>query len=164
MPEDVINGTLMNPEQAVLRQLCFNSCPYSERVDIGGYLAEVSQGTSQQRSAYHAAMDTCRAVEVTDYFFDSCVFDVLMTGEQQFSGMASSAYSDVKRYSSRQPRWTNRTSLELYTKPYSITKPTTYIPNTSDAYRFSSTCCLIRTLLFVYIAHILSRLLMFKSR
>lgn len=162
MPEEVLNGTRHNPEEAVIRQLCFDSCPASERVDIGEYLSAVyHSGTADQQQAYLSAQASCRDIGVTDYFFDSCVFDLLMTGEPLFSNMAVNAYEDVKKYASRQPRWTDRQSLNHYVSL--VTKDTADVAgggSPSLANTLSSSITLIRTLLFVYIMHIVSFLLL----
>ena len=156
MPEKVLNGTIGNPDMPVIRQLCLNSCPVAERVNIVQQLGNLSSGTSVQRAAHSRAQDTCREKGVTDFFFDSCVFDLLMTGEDLFANMAASAYQDVKKYASRQPRWSNRTSLEQQPKnTISQTDGSTADGHSSARGGYSSQT-LIRTLLFVYIMHVLS--------
>lgn len=156
MPEKVLNGTIGDPDIPAIRQLCINSCPVAEKVDIVQQLGNISSGTSVQRAAHSKAQKTCREKGVTDFFFDSCVFDLLMTGEELFVNMAASAYQDVKKYASRQPRWSNRTFLVEQTKN-SISQ--THEPTAeghSSAKGANSGRSLIRTLLFVYIMHILS--------
>lgn len=158
MPEEVLNGTRHNPDDVLLRQLCFDSCPISERVDIGKYLSSFYlSGSVEQQEAYLSAQTSCRDIGVTDYFFDSCVFDLLMTGEPEFSDMAVDAYEDVKKYASRQPRWTNRTSLDHYVT--TITKDSFNavaddVPSSASSSVFSISSLLVRTLLFVYIMHV----------
>lgn len=160
IPEKVLNGTINNLATKDLRQLCINKCPLAERVNIGQLLANISSGSRVQKASYAAAQQTCHEQSVTDFFFDSCVFDLLMTGERSFADMASSAYSDVKKYASRQPRWSNRTHLEqYYTKPSSVDgqrHASTHPTQASAAAQKYSTHSLLRTLLFVYIMHVTS--------
>lgn len=160
IPEKVLNGTINQPDSSPLRQLCVNSCPDSERVNIAQLLANISTGSSVQKKAYAAAEQTCREKSVTDFFYDSCVFDLLMTGEALFADMANSAFEDVRKFASRQPRWSNRTHLvEYYTKslPDKQPSPTGSHISSAAVYRLNSS--LVRTLLFVYIMHVLSILL-----
>lgn len=159
MPEKVLNGTIGNPDIPVIRQLCVNSCPNSERVDITRQLSDLSSGTSAQKVAHSKAQQTCRDKGVTDFFFDSCVFDLLMTGEELFSNMAASAYQDVKKYASRQPRWSNRTILvEGAVKVTTSSRDSPSLDGHSSARGANSSHSLIRTLLFVYIMHVLSHI------
>lgn len=158
IPEEVLNGTIGGTDgERVLRQLCLDSCPVSERVDINRYLAETAAGRSHIRSKHASAQTKCRNAGITDYFFDSCVFDMIMTEKQSFITMASSAFKDVRQYASRQPRWTNRTSIEPVRQSSSIISDTT---GTDTKGPPSSSGSLVRTLLFVYIMHIISLLLL----
>lgn len=158
MPEEVLNGTRQNPDDVPLRQLCFDSCPASEQVNIGEYLSSVYlSGSVEQQEAYQSAQTSCRDIGVTDYFFDSCVFDQLMTGESEFLDMAVDAYEDVKKYASRQPRWTNRTSLDQYVTVNAKYRPNANggaIPSSASGSVFSTGFMLVRTFLFVYVMHV----------
>lgn len=159
MPEEVLNGTRNNPDDVILRQLCFDNCPASEQVAIGEYLSNVYlPGSSERREYYLSAQTSCREKGVTDYFFDSCVFDLLITRKKEFTDMAVDAYEDVKRYASRQPRWTNRTSLDHYIDTVTKDTSTPGIGNLRSSANGSivPTSNLVRTLLFVYIMHIMS--------
>lgn len=160
IPEAVLNGTMSNPDLSPLRQLCVHSCPASEIVNIGQLLSNVSiSGSTSQRAAYAAAQLSCREnTDVTDFFFDSCVFDLLMTGEELFANMANSAYEDVKKYSSRQPRWSNRTRIEQYTKSVLEGRGRAAASGASlqSSARARHSSLLTLTLLFVYIMHVVS--------
>ncbi|KAF6035078.1 RGMB [Bugula neritina] len=151
IPELVLNGTREGSD--FLRQLCLDSCPVSERVDLSKLLLDISQGTPRQRSSYAAAQASCRDKAVTDFFFDSCVFDVLMTGESSFVSMAHSAYDDVRKFSSRQPRWTNRTNIVSYTEPSVAARSRTDRSGVTSSAAYSNTS-LVRTLLFVYVMYV----------
>ena len=157
IPEKVLNGTINDPDTRPIRQLCVDNCPIAERVDIAQILTNFSMGTNQQQSLYVAAEKVCKDTLVTDFFFDSCVFDFLMTGQSLFSGMARNAYEDVKKYSSRQPRWSNRTHIAQYTTAASSIEGQQPLPkNISSGAQATAGSRLLRTLLFVYIMLITS--------
>lgn len=155
IPEKVLNGTKNNPDIIPLRQLCVDGCPSSEAVNIREWVTNFSTGSSTQRAAYAVAQKACQEKSVTDFFYDSCVFDVLLTGEPLFSNMAHGVYEEVKKYASRQPRWRNRTQLEQYTRSLVERQQ----PVIGSGVSLAAQCLhgsVVRTLLFVYIMHIVS--------
>lgn len=98
-------------------QLCVKGCPLSERIDVstvllGGHHHHHSgagqrhqRGTRFHRSGsapepLHKGMHRddalalCREYNLTDYYLDSCMFDLITTGDPNFSLAASRAQSD----------------------------------------------------------------------
>lgn len=96
-------------------QLCVKGCPASERIDVGTVLLGSGHGrhpsmpssgrfyrsqTSESPSALvkgmtrDAALALCREYNLTDYYLDSCMFDLMTTGDPSFSLAASRAQAD----------------------------------------------------------------------
>ncbi|XP_018417693.1 PREDICTED: RGM domain family member B [Nanorana parkeri] len=96
-------------------QLCMNGCPSSERIDEGGHLrfpATVKTPSSsspiQARSAYtlESAIAKClETFQVRHIYFQSCVFDLLTTGDANFTAAAYSAWEDVEGLHPRKELW-----------------------------------------------------------
>lgn len=96
-------------------QLCMNGCPSSERIDEGGHLRFPGTGKipptlspSQARSAYtlESAFAKClEKFQVRHIYFHSCVFDLLTTGDANFTAAAYSAWEDVEELHPRKERW-----------------------------------------------------------
>jgi len=84
-------------------QLCVKGCPLSERIDVAKVL---NRDDSIQRNRFHrnsagingmnrvAALVLCREYNLTDSYLDSCMFDLMTTGDPSFSLAASQAQSD----------------------------------------------------------------------
>lgn len=87
-------------------QLCLHGCPRSELINAHvlsrGPRQEGSDGQLQPGSMGRAdllerATSRCReTLQVEDVYFQSCVFDVLTTGDVQFSMAAFAALQDLK--------------------------------------------------------------------
>ncbi|MFT7798749.1 repulsive guidance molecule A-like [Arapaima gigas] len=107
-PED----TLDSAEEAGGLQLCLHGCPRSELIDehmlsrqglqpgTQGGGASTSLGpVPPPRDTYTVARATakCREIlQVEDVYFQSCVFDLLTTGDPEFSMAAYGALEDLK--------------------------------------------------------------------
>lgn len=68
-------------------ELCVRGCPRRERIDFERLLEEDS-GPKRE------AIAACRALNITDFYFDACVFDLLTTGDGSFSAAARDAMLD----------------------------------------------------------------------
>ncbi|OCT98563.1 hypothetical protein XELAEV_18010802mg [Xenopus laevis] len=111
MPEELA----MAYEESQDLQLCVNGCPTSERIDDGGHLhlpVTVSnthdQSTVQAASVYtlESAIEKClEKIQVKHIYFYSCVFDLLTTGDANFTAAAFSAWEDVETLHPRKERW-----------------------------------------------------------
>uniref|UniRef100_A0A8C5M621 Repulsive guidance molecule BMP co-receptor b n=1 Tax=Leptobrachium leishanense TaxID=445787 RepID=A0A8C5M621_9ANUR len=110
MPEDLA----MVFEESQDLQLCMNGCPSSERIDEGGHLrfpvvvSSPPDASNQARSAYslESAIAKClEKIQVKHIYFHSCVFDLLTTGDANFTAAAQSAWEDVETLHPRKERW-----------------------------------------------------------
>lgn len=105
-------------------QLCLNGCPSGERIDQAGHLPPAlglqlqqlrrpSYSSQTQASPYamhvfgvEGAKERCREqLEVQDIYFHSCVFDLLTTGDANFTVAAYSALKDMESLHPRRDRW-----------------------------------------------------------
>lgn len=111
-------------------QLCLNGCPNGERIDQAGHLplplpppALGLQLQQQHRPRHSSLMQTqssprgqvfglegarerCREqLEVQDIYFHSCVFDLLTTGDANFTSAAYSALKDMESLHPHRDRW-----------------------------------------------------------
>lgn len=102
-------------------QLCMNGCPTSERIDQEGHLQLPVLGLQQagfqqqqqprveaQRGVFtlESASRRCRdQLEVKDIYFHSCVFDLLTTGDANFTTAAYNALKDMETLHPKKERW-----------------------------------------------------------
>lgn len=108
-------------------QLCVNGCPNSERIDRGGRLPwppprpPPALGLQQSPPVPHlsppapagprgftedGARRLCREqLEVQDIYYHSCVFDLLTTGDANFTTAALSAQGDMESLHPHRDRW-----------------------------------------------------------
>ncbi|XP_054904901.1 RGM domain family member B [Poeciliopsis prolifica] len=111
-------------------QLCLNGCPSSERIDQAGHLplplsppafglqqqqlhrpSYASQTQAYPHGATHVfaldgAKERCsEQLEVLDIYFHSCVFDLLTTGDANFTLAAHSAQKDMESLHPHRDRW-----------------------------------------------------------
>ncbi|XP_076443776.1 repulsive guidance molecule A-like isoform X2 [Babylonia areolata] len=125
MPRDLAHEGSTSPEP----ELCSKGCPPSELIDYRRYLAhkkEQATRLQQQRQQGSSSSSgqvtvtrqeaevTCRGAGLVDFYFDSCVFDLLATGDSNFTVAALSALQDVVRLDPSMARVANRTSLSVY--------------------------------------------------
>lgn len=82
-------------------QLCVSGCPAAERIADGPGTAQGPAGFTLQ-SARARCGDT---MPQRDIYFQSCVFDLLTTGDTNFSAAALSALADVRLLHPRRERW-----------------------------------------------------------
>ncbi|XP_035165971.1 RGM domain family member B [Oxyura jamaicensis] len=111
MPQELA----MAYEESQDLQLCVNGCPSSERIDDSGHLPLPVRGqllpqvgTAHPRSVYTLETATTKCNEkmlVKDIYFYSCVFDLLTTGDANFTAAAHSALQDVEALHPRKERW-----------------------------------------------------------
>uniref|UniRef100_A0A3Q4GAA0 Repulsive guidance molecule BMP co-receptor b n=1 Tax=Neolamprologus brichardi TaxID=32507 RepID=A0A3Q4GAA0_NEOBR len=80
-------------------QLCLNGCPSAERIDQAGHLPLPVFGVE-------GARERCREqLEVEDIYFHSCVFDLLTTGDANFTVAAYSAQKDMESLHPHRDSW-----------------------------------------------------------
>ncbi|XP_020026654.2 repulsive guidance molecule B [Castor canadensis] len=111
MPEDLA----MSYEESQDLQLCVNGCPLSERIDdgqgqvsaiLGHSLPHTSLAQAWSGYTLETANTQCHEkMPVKDIYFQSCVFDLLTTGDANFTTAAHSALEDVEALHPRKERW-----------------------------------------------------------
>ena len=85
------------------RGLCVTGCPPREMIDYNGFFREhpnsVVFGSASREIApamgKNRAMYLCEKANVTDFYYDSCVFDLISTGDNRFSNAAYRAMQDA---------------------------------------------------------------------
>ncbi|KAM6230902.1 repulsive guidance molecule B isoform 1-T1 [Porphyrio hochstetteri] len=111
MPRELV----LAHEESQDLQLCVSGCPSSERIDESGRLALPALGqlfpqggAAAPHSAYTLDTATTKCHEkmlVKDIYFYSCVFDLLTTGDANFTAAAHSALQDVEALHPRREHW-----------------------------------------------------------
>ncbi|KAK2513412.1 Rgmb, partial [Columba guinea] len=111
MPQELV----MAYEESQDLQLCVNGCPSGERIDDGGHLPlpvmgqlHPQGGAAHPWSAYTLETATAKCNEmmmVKDIYFYSCVFDLLTTGDANFTTAAHSALKDVEALHPKKEHW-----------------------------------------------------------
>ncbi|NXO72370.1 RGMB protein, partial [Phainopepla nitens] len=96
-------------------QLCVSGCPAGERIDRGGRLPLPVRGqllpwgaASRPPSGYTLETATAKCHErmlLKDIYFHSCVFDLLTTGDANFTAAAHSALQDVEALHPSKEHW-----------------------------------------------------------
>lgn len=119
MPEEVVNAVEDRDNQGLY--LCLRGCPLNQQIDFQAFHSTTQTTESRTRLkgpilpaspdsfTYEAAMAKCREkLPVEDLYFQSCVFDLLTTGDVNFTLAAYYAFEDVKILHS------NKDKLHLY--------------------------------------------------
>uniref|UniRef100_A0A8C3RAY1 Repulsive guidance molecule BMP co-receptor b n=1 Tax=Cyanoderma ruficeps TaxID=181631 RepID=A0A8C3RAY1_9PASS len=111
MPQELV----MAYEESQDLQLCVNGCPSSERIDHSGHLPLPVMGkllpwgaAAHPLSEYTLETATTKCHEkmlVKDIYFYSCVFDLLTTGDANFTAAAHSALQDVEALHPSKEHW-----------------------------------------------------------
>lgn len=129
IPQQVLNTSRTRGEL----ELCSKGCPPSEQIDYKQYLAERRERVTRIQSAAeggpeltmtrYEAEDVCRNSGLVDFYFDSCVFDLMATGDRNFTLAALSALKDVLRLDPTMALLANRTSLDPYDHLFGAAAP-----------------------------------------
>lgn len=99
MPQEIVEQSLGDDTQ----QLCVQGCPEQEQINYKKYLAEkrkimdLNQGDIAMTS--ERASELCRQSQVVDFYFDSCVFDLMTTGDENFTIAAHQLLEDLTELS-----------------------------------------------------------------
>ncbi|XP_052098427.1 repulsive guidance molecule A-like isoform X1 [Mytilus californianus] len=91
MPEGVLNSSEISDKL----ELCVQGCPINERINYKQYFSEVQRTNKHSKMALSKALKMCRDASVVDFYFDSCVFDLLTTGDENFTAAAYQAWQDL---------------------------------------------------------------------
>nr|XP_005993519.1 PREDICTED: repulsive guidance molecule A [Latimeria chalumnae]XP_014342396.1 PREDICTED: repulsive guidance molecule A [Latimeria chalumnae]XP_014342398.1 PREDICTED: repulsive guidance molecule A [Latimeria chalumnae] len=100
MPEEVVNAIEDQDNQGLY--LCLRGCPLNEQIDFRTFRARevASRGKLAppgQGFTYETAVAKCKEkLPVEDLYFHSCVFDLLTSGDINFTLAAYYAFEDVK--------------------------------------------------------------------
>lgn len=115
MPEEVVNAVEDKENQGLY--LCLHGCPQNQKIDFRTFHSQTPEtgprkpGTGSSVSSFTPQMAGAKCKEklpVEDLYFQSCVFDLLTTGDVNFTLAAYYAFEDVKLLHS------NKDKLHLY--------------------------------------------------
>ncbi|KFM80219.1 Repulsive guidance molecule A, partial [Stegodyphus mimosarum] len=73
--------------QGETHELCVRGCPKRERIEFEGFL-DFKSGSKRE------ALAACRALNLTGFYLNACVFDIVTTGDSSFSTAARDAMFD----------------------------------------------------------------------
>ncbi|KAG8440690.1 hypothetical protein GDO86_006440 [Hymenochirus boettgeri] len=115
MPEEVVNAVEDKENQGLY--LCLQGCPKSQQIDFRTFHSQAPEtglrrqaiGSSGASFTQQVAEAKCKEkLPVEDLYFQSCVFDLLTTGDVNFTLAAYYAMEDVKLLHS------NKDKIHLY--------------------------------------------------
>jgi len=91
VPQDIVSSSR--------RGLCVVGCPDRERIDFKEVLsftsAQLQERITSLKHSRQQAIDICTASDVKGFYLDSCVFDLMMTGDTNFTVAAKKALEDA---------------------------------------------------------------------
>ncbi|XP_030045580.1 repulsive guidance molecule A [Microcaecilia unicolor] len=102
MPEEVVNAVEDKDNQGL--HLCLRGCPLNQQIDFQNFHMQATESRSRRQGSasaeaftYETATAKCKEkLPVEDLYFQSCVFDLLTTGDVNFTLAAYYAFEDVK--------------------------------------------------------------------
>ncbi|XP_029430840.1 repulsive guidance molecule A isoform X2 [Rhinatrema bivittatum] len=103
MPEEVVNAVEDKENQGLY--LCLRGCPLNQQIDFRSFHAQATESRPRRQGStaggeaftYDTATAKCKEkLLVEDLYFQSCVFDLLTTGDVNFMLAAYYAIEDVK--------------------------------------------------------------------
>ena len=109
MPEDLLNST----DNKNL-QLCVQGCPTSEIINYEEFFKnqDIRELSSIPREE---ALEKCQNAKLSDFYLDSCVFDLMMTGNENFTISVFLALQDALNLDRDYRDYLeNRTTLPIY--------------------------------------------------
>lgn len=93
MPEEVVRSAEEGDSQDLY--LCLHGCPHNQRIHFNK--TPPAAARPGQEFSYHTAKAKCKErLPVEDLYFQSCVFDLLSSGDINFTMAAFYAFEDVK--------------------------------------------------------------------
>ncbi|XP_077954039.1 repulsive guidance molecule A-like isoform X2 [Gasterosteus aculeatus] len=116
MPEEVVNSVEEGDDDQDL-YLCLHGCPANQRIDFRNLKARAAEahGAGRARGSgvgaprgftFQSAKAKCKEwLPVEDLYFHSCVFDLLSSGDINFTMAAYYAFEDVKMLHSNSKRY-----------------------------------------------------------
>lgn len=113
MPSEIVNYTVKQNTNPL--QLCVHRCPSRQRIDIRKVILFGDERRSRTTAAITVrdALSECRAERLlVDYYLDSCVFDLMTTGDSNLKSLSLHAYLDaVMLLPAIASKFDNRTTL-----------------------------------------------------
>ncbi|KAM8973966.1 repulsive guidance molecule A isoform 1-T1 [Pelodytes ibericus] len=115
MPEEVVNAVEDKDNQGLY--LCLQGCPQNQQIDFRTFHSQTPEtglrkhGMGSSAASFTPQMAGAKCKEklpVEDLYFHSCVFDLLTTGDVNFTLAAYYAFEDVKLLHS------NKDKIHLY--------------------------------------------------
>uniref|UniRef100_A0A8C2BVQ5 Repulsive guidance molecule A-like n=2 Tax=Cyprinus carpio TaxID=7962 RepID=A0A8C2BVQ5_CYPCA len=113
MPEEVVNSVEDQDSQDLY--LCLHGCPANQRIDFRTFRVRATESQVLSRGrpgapingfTYQSAMAKCKErLPVEDLYFQSCVFDLLSSGDINFTLAAYYAFEDVKMLHSNKDKY-----------------------------------------------------------
>lgn len=121
MPEEMVDESNGNTPE-----LCVRGCPKSEQINYQEFLAQKHQQLMEYKTQNKLVMGRleaetlCRQSKVVDFYFDSCVFDLMTTGDRNFTVAAYSALHDLLKLNPEVAKSNkNRTDFQRYDQRFS---------------------------------------------
>jgi len=151
------------PEQLLIKApttgLCVTGCPYRQRIDYRELLSYTDEQLARMRPRRNKmsrldAHAKCTKTKITGFYLDSCLFDLLTTGDENFSAAAWHALDDsflLDEMGTLQDLLSyNTTEPRLATPP--TVRPTRHVQSGSQHYTTHSFLVLWVLLISMYIS------------
>lgn len=151
------------PEQLLFKApttgLCVTGCPYRQRIDYRELLSYTDEQLAWMRPRRNKmsrleAHTKCTKTKITGFYLDSCLFDLLTTGDENFSAAAWHALDDsflLDEMGTLQDLLSyNTTEPRLATSP--TVRPTRHVQSGSQHYTTHSFLVLWMLLISMYIS------------
>ena len=137
--------------------LCVTGCPYLQRIDYRELLSYTDAQLSRMRRSKMSRKEAhakCMEAKIAGFYLDSCLFDLLTTGDQNFSAAAWHALDDsflldeigtlkdLRSYNTTEPR----EEVDIASEPH-----TKHRRNTSERNVTHSFCKLWTLLLILFV-------------
>ncbi|XP_061533795.1 repulsive guidance molecule A [Phycodurus eques] len=132
MPEEVVRSVEEDDNQDLY--LCLHGCPANQRIDFKKVRTHAAAGT--HGFTYRSAKAKCKErLPVEDLYFQSCVFDLLSSGDINFTMAAYYALEDVKMLHSNSKRY------HIFEKDAFTSHAATHAPGTRFLNLFAILLC-----------------------
>uniref|UniRef100_A0A0L8I5Y7 Repulsive guidance molecule C-terminal domain-containing protein n=1 Tax=Octopus bimaculoides TaxID=37653 RepID=A0A0L8I5Y7_OCTBM len=126
MPEEIVNSSTADEQP----ELCVDGCPKLQQIDYKKFLARRQEKLREYERDNKVDMSrveaeaACRNANVAGFYFDSCVFDLMTTGDNNFTAAAYNAWQDLLKLNPEIAKnGRNRTDLTIYDDRYSGISP-----------------------------------------
>ncbi|XP_029656124.1 RGM domain family member B [Octopus sinensis] len=126
MPEEIVNSSTADEQP----ELCVDGCPKLQQIDYKKFLARRQEKLREYERENKIDMlrveaeTACRNANVAGFYFDSCVFDLMTTGDNNFTAAAYNAWQDLLKLNPEIAKnGRNRTDLSIYDSRFSGISP-----------------------------------------